>query len=223
MTPNTDNEADAHEALAMRDAPPRPDSEGDSIGSSSQKKSSRLTRKISIKRRLINWGIIILVALGVAFVVRTWVFETFYIPSGSMEPTLMIGDRILVDKLSFQLGGHVSTGDIVVFRRPPHESVIPHSIKYLVKRVIGLPGETISSHGGQVYINGKLLHEPFLPKGTITIPGITTQKIPPGHYFVMGDNREDSEDSRFFGPISSSLIVGKVVARIWPLGAFKIF
>jgi signal peptidase I len=175
-----------------------------------------------MKRRLINWGIIILVALGVAFVVRTWVFETFSIPSGSMEPTLMIGDRILVDKLSFQLGGHVSTGDIVVFRRPPHEKVIPHSIKYLVKRVIGLPGETISSHGGQVYINGKPLHEPFLPKGTITT-GITMQKIPPGHYFVMGDNREDSEDSRFFGPISGSLIVGKVVARIWPLGAFKIF
>ena len=222
MTPNIDNETDAHEALAMRDDPLRSGSEDDLIGSFSQKKSSRPTRKASLKRRLINWGIIILVALGVAFVVRTWVFETFYIPSGSMEPTLMIGDRILVDKLSFQLGGHISTGDIVVFRRPPHESVIPHSIKYLVKRVIGLPGETISSHGGQVYINGRLLHEPFLPKGTITT-GITTQKIPPGHYFVMGDNREDSEDSGFFGPISSSLIVGKVVARIWPLGAFKIF
>ncbi len=222
MTPDTDNETDAQEILTVRDNRTMSESECDPIGSSSPERSSRPAGRVSIKRRLMHWGIIILIALGVAFTVRTWVFETFYIPSGSMEPTLMIGDRILVDKLSFQLGGHIATGDIVVFRRPPHETIIPHSIKYLVKRVIGLPGETISSHGGQVYINGKLLHEPFLPKGTITT-GITTQKIPPGHYFMMGDNREDSEDSRFFGPISGSLIVGKVVARIWPLGAFKIF
>ncbi|MCL5446697.1 MAG: signal peptidase I [Actinobacteria bacterium] len=182
----------------------------------------RHKRKPSAKRRLIEWGVILLVAVSLAFVVRTSVLETFYIPSGSMEPTLMIGDRILVDKLSFQLGGKVATGDIVVFKRPPWANVGPPNIKYLVKRVIGLPGQTVSSHGGQVYIDGKLLKEPFLPKGTIT-QGIKTQTIPKNHYFVMGDNRPDSEDSRFFGPIPGSLIVGKVVARIWPLSRFKIF
>ena len=91
----------------------------------------RHKRKPSAKRRLIEWGVILLVAVSLAFVVRTSVLETFYIPSGSMEPTLMIGDRILVDKLSFQLGGKVATGDIVVFKRPPWANVGPPNIKYL--------------------------------------------------------------------------------------------
>jgi signal peptidase I len=161
------------------------------------------------------------IALVVAVVVRTFVFQTFYIPSGSMEPTLDIGDRILVDKLSYDFHP-VHTGDIVVFKRPPHADVGPPSIKDLVKRVIGLPGQTIWSHGGQVYIDGKILPEPWLPPGTVT-RGIRPQKIPPDHYFVMGDNRGDSLDSRYFGPIPGSLIVGRVVARIWPLSRFKIW
>lgn len=162
-----------------------------------------------------------MIALVVAVVVRTFVFQTFYIPSGSMEPTLDIGDRILVDKLSYDFHP-VHTGDIVVFKRPPHADVGPPSIKDLVKRVIGLPGQTIWSHGGQVYIDGKILPEPWLPPGTVT-RGIRPQKIPPDHYFVMGDNRGDSLDSRYFGPIPGSLIVGRVVARIWPLSRFKIW
>ncbi|MHB8264082.1 MAG: signal peptidase I [Acidimicrobiales bacterium] len=198
----------------------KPDVDADPVRPPGESESRK--RRPLASRRLIEWGVILLVAISVAFVVRTWVFETFYIPSGSMEPTLMIGDRILVDKLSFQFGGHVTTGDIVVFKRPPWANVGPPNIKYLVKRVIGLPGETISSHAGQVYIDGHLLKEPFLPKGTIT-QGIKTLTIPKNHYFVMGDNRVDSEDSRFFGPIPGSLIVGKVVARIWPLSRFKIF
>ena len=84
-----------------------------------------------------------------------------------------------------------------------------------IKRVIGLPGDVISSRGGQVYIDGRLLLEPFLPPGTVTT-GIVTQKVPPNEYFVMGDNRSDSQDSRYFGPISRSLLVGRVVLRIWP-------
>lgn len=162
-----------------------------------------------------------MIALVVAVVVRTFVFQTFYIPSGSMEPTLDIGDRILVDKLSYDFHP-VHTGDIVVFKRPPHADVGPPSIKDLVKRVIGLPGQTIWSHGGQVYIDGKILPEPWLPPGTVT-RGIRPQKIPPDHYFVMGDNRGDSLDSRYFGPIPGSLIVGRMVARIWPLSRFKIW
>jgi signal peptidase I len=147
-----------------------------------------------------------------------------------MLPTLQIGDRIIVDKLSYRLHD-VHRGDIVVFARPPLED---HEYADLVKRVIGLPGETISSKNGAVYINGKKLNEPWLPPGPDSYTGALSGddahpqfdlpgpvKIPPGEYFVMGDNRTDSEDSRFFGPIPKSLIVGRAVAVIWPLSQIK--
>jgi signal peptidase I len=172
------------------------------------------------RRWILEWFVVLAVAVGLAFAVRAFVLQTYFIPSPSMEPTLLVGDRILVDKLSYHLHG-VSRGDIVVFATPPKEMSDP-SIKDLVKRVIGLPGETISSSGGRVSINGKPLPEPWLPPGTVTT-GIATQKIPPNEYFVMGDNRSDSQDSRFFGPISRSLIVGRVVVRIWPFSRFHIF
>lgn len=170
---------------------------------------------------LIELVVIVVVVLGASFLVRTFVVQTFYIPSGSMIPTLQVGDRILVDKLSYHLHG-VGRGDIVVFSKPPLEH---QNINDLVKRVIGLPGETISSVNGQVYINGKLLHEPWLQPGVKTTPGPDPvpfnldkpYRIPAGEYYVMGDNRTDSEDSRWFGPIPRSLIVGRAFVRIWPL------
>jgi signal peptidase I len=171
-------------------------------------------------RWIIEWAVVLVVAILVAVGIRTFVVQTFFIPSASMEPTLMIGDRILVDKVSYHLHA-VHRGDIVVFATPPGEDAGPN-VKDLVKRVIGLPGETISSAGGQVVINGTPLKEPWLVAGTVTT-GITTQKIPAGEYFVMGDNRSDSQDSRFFGPIHRSLIVGRVVVKIWPLTSFHFF
>jgi signal peptidase I len=172
------------------------------------------------RRWILEWFVVLAVAVGLAFAVRAFVLQTYFIPSPSMEPTLLVGDRILVNKLSYHLHG-VTRGDIVVFATPPKEKSDP-TIKDLVKRVIGLPGDTISSSGGRVYINGKPLPEPWLPAGTVTT-GIATQRIPPNEYFVMGDNRSDSQDSRFFGPISRSLIVGRVVVRIWPFSRFHIF
>lgn len=160
----------------------------------------------------------IVVAVIASILVRSFLLEVFYIPSGSMEPTLDIGNRILVDKLSRSPGRF----NIVVFKRPPTDTVGPKNIKYLVKRVIGLPGNVISSQHCQVLINGKVLPEPFLPKGTCT-KSIAPQRVPRGTYFVMGDNRSDSYDSRYFGPIKASSIVGRVIMRIWPLGRFKVF
>jgi signal peptidase I len=170
---------------------------------------------------LVELVVIVVVVLGASFLVRTFVVQTFYIPSGSMIPTLQVGDRILVDKLSYHLHG-VGRGDIVVFSKPPLEE---QNISDLVKRVIGLPGETISSQNGQIYINGKLLKEPWLQPGVTSTPGpnpvpfnlAKPYKIPAGMYYVMGDNRSDSEDSRYFGPIPRSLIVGRAFVRIWPL------
>lgn len=176
------------------------------------------TRRISKNIRDIT--IIVVVALLFGVLVRTFVFQSFYIPSGSMIPTLNIGDRVIVDKLSYRFHS-VHEGDIIVFKTPPSDRGNP-AIKDLVKRVVGLPGETVSSANGKLYINGKPLSEPYLPKGSVTI-GVPKQTIPPGYLWVMGDNRGDSEDSRFFGPISEKLIVGRVFVKYWPLGAFRIF
>lgn len=189
--------------------------------------SDRVPKEPRTGRRRVPWAIewlvVAVVAVVVAVLVRTFVAEMFYIPSGSMEPTLQVGDRIVVDKLSYDLHA-IHRGDIVVFRRPPLE---PQHFSDLVKRVIGLPGETISSRDGSVYIDGKKLAEPWLPPGTYTgplpddphpqfnLPGPVV--IPKGEYYVMGDNRQDSEDSRYFGPIPRNLIVGKMVAIVWPV------
>jgi signal peptidase I len=176
--------------------------------------------------------IVVVVALAAALLLRTFVVQTFYIPSGSMEPTLQIGDRILVDKLAYHLHG-VDRGNIVVFRRPADENCGGPPVADLVKRVVGLPGETISLSKGHVYIDDKLLNENWLPtsvQGT-TFPGpagtaynlTKPYVIPSNEYFVMGDNRSDSCDSRYWGPISKSLIVGKVDVRVWPITSFHFF
>jgi signal peptidase I len=176
--------------------------------------------------------VVVVVALAAALLLRTFVVQTFYIPSGSMEPTLQIGDRILVDKLAYHLHG-VDRGNIVVFRRPADENCGGPPVADLVKRVVGLPGETISLSKGHVYIDDKLLNENWLPtsvQGT-TFPGpagtaynlTKPYVIPSNEYFVMGDNRSDSCDSRYWGPISKSLIVGKVDVRVWPITSFHFF
>ena len=165
----------------------------------------------------------LVVAVLLAVGVRVYVAQMFYIPSGSMLPTLQIGDRIVVDKLTYHLYA-VRRGDIVVFRRPPLE---PAPYADLVKRVIGLPGDTLSLSGGRVMVDGRILEEPWLPDpAPETLPSPLSAPfslnhpytVPAGYYFVMGDNRTDSEDSRYFGPIPRSLIVGKMAFRVWPLG-----
>ena len=170
----------------------------------------------------LEWLSVVVVALILAFGVRTYVAQMFYIPSGSMMPTLQVGDRIVVDKLSYRLHG-IRRGDVVVFRRPPLEQA---AYSDLVKRVIGLPGDTIASVGGRVYIDGRPLDEPWLPRPVpMTSPSPVPQPfslnqpftVPAGEYFVMGDNRTNSEDSRYFGPIRADLVVGKMAFVAWPL------
>jgi signal peptidase I len=175
---------------------------------------------------------VIAVAVALTVVLRTFVMQTYSIPSASMEPTLMIGDRIVVDKLSYDLHS-VGRSDIVVFARPADEHCGGTPVADLVKRVIGLPGETISLSGGQVYIDHKLLSEPWLPASIqrSTTPGPSSApyalhesfKVPANDVFVMGDNRTDSCDSRWWGPIPESTIVGKVDVRVWPVSRIHLF
>lgn len=177
--------------------------------------------------------VVLLAAIVVALLLHLFVVQTYFIPTSSMVPTLAVGDRIVVDKLSYDLHG-VHRGDIVVFATPATENCAGPPVPDLVKRIIGLPGETISLSGnGYVRINGKRLDETWLPasKQGSTYPGPSGTAyslahpftIPAGDYFVMGDNRGISCDSRYWGPIPKSSIVGKVDLSIWPLSALHIF
>ena len=144
----------------------------------------------------------------------------------------MIGDRIVVDKFSYHLHG-IGTGDIIVFSTPPTEDCAGPPVADLVKRVIGLPGQTISLSGGRVYIDGRVLPEPWLSPAvrTETQPGPGDQpfslhsayRVPGGDVYVMGDNRTQSCDSRYWGPVRESAIVGKADIRLWPLSRFTFF
>ena len=176
---------------------------------------TRLLGPKNHKTRLIReWVVIVAVALVASIVIRSYVFQTFYIPSGSMEPTLMIGDRIVVDKLSVDFGS-INRGDIVVFKAPPAENCGGEPVTDLVKRVIGVPGDTLSSKGNTILVNGKPLKEAWShwePLG----PAINPTTVKPGNYFVMGDNHNNSCDSRYWGTVPKSLIIGKAFVRIWP-------
>jgi len=183
-------------------------------------KPARPAHRSSGLRSAVEWAVIIAVALLGALLIRTVLFQAFFIPSASMDPTLKVHDRILVNKLSYRLHP-VHRGDIVVFKRSPN--MAEQGIKDLVKRVIGLPGETIqSAPDGQVEIDGHILAEPYLVPGINMGPPITKQIIPAGEYFVMGDNRDDSADSRVFGPIKRSQIVGRAFILIWPIPDFRL-
>jgi len=177
----------------------------------------RLRSKGSSKRAVTEWMLVLAIALVAAFLVRTYLFQTFYIPSASMQPTLQIGDRIIVSKVTYDFRS-VERGDIIVFRAPPaeHNDCGDPGVTDLVKRVMGLPGEVISSRGNNVTINGKVVPEPWFP-ATPLGPAIGTMKIPAGHYFVMGDNRTNSCDSRTWGTVPKPNIIGHVVFRIWPV------
>ena len=174
-------------------------------------------RQVSGVRNAVEWVVIIAGALLVAFLVKTFLVQAFYIPSGSMLPTLQEQDRVLVNKLSYDLHD-VHRGDIVVFESPQGEG----QIKDLIKRVIALPGETIEARDGRVLVDGQPIDERYLGPGITTGP-LEPQTVPPDHYFVMGDNRGNSKDSRFFGPIPKSRIVGRAFVKVWPLNHFRFF
>ena len=165
-------------------------------------------------RVLAETAIALVVAVLLALGVRTFGIQTFWIPSTSMVPTLQKGDRILVQKAFFNWHD-LHEGDIVVFARPPRDRCGPDGD--LVKRIIALPGQTIYSAGNTLYVNGRRLAEPYLPRIDPLGPPIPDAtrlhpfRVPAGDFYMLGDNRQISCDSRFWGPIKGSSIVGRVV------------
>lgn len=163
-------------------------------------------------RSAIEWVAVIVGALVVALVVKTFLIQAFYIPSESMTPTLKVGDRVLVNKLSYTTGD-IERGDVVVFSRPGGAGA--DGIEDLIKRVVALPGETVEGRDGRVYIDGQPLDEGYLP------PGVETSVFPPyevpeDHVWLMGDNRGASDDSRRFKGVPVDEVVGRAFVIIWP-------
>jgi signal peptidase I len=158
--------------------------------------------------------ILIAIALCLALLIRTFVAEPRLIPSESMYPTLHTGDRLVVEKVSYRFHPP-TTGDIVVFQSPEElqRRGYPQDQAF-IKRVIGLPGDIIGIANGTVYRNGQPLKEEYIAEPpNQPFPPV---KIPVGKYFVMGDNRNDSNDSRYWGFLPQKNIIGRAVFRFWP-------
>lgn len=154
-----------------------------------------------------SWILIIIVAFALSFLIRAYVVQPYRVEMTSMLDTLYPDDLVIVDKISYRFR-IPKRGEVVVFA-PPDDI----TSKY-IKRVIGLPGETISIRNGKVYINGGLLNEPYV--NSPTFPDLSEVNVPEGCIFVMGDNRSVSYDSRRFGPIKVDSIVGRALFVYWP-------
>ena len=154
------------------------------------------------------------IALVIAFVVRGFIVEPRYIPSGSMLPTLELGDRVAIEKVSYRFHP-VHHGDIIVFRTPPQLELLGYDAKQaFIKRVIAEPGQSVSVHDGTVYLDQEPLEEDFIAAA----PDYDLQEltVPPHSFFVMGDNRNNSNDSHIWGFVPEENIIGHAVARFWP-------
>ncbi len=205
---------------------------------------------MTASRRLRSLGELVVIvggALFFALAIQAYAVKPYLIPSESMLPTLEVGQRVIVDRVSHRLGGDPKLGDITVFMPPrgaerdgpqcgmpgegpsadtgpaSHRScsrpTAETSTQTYIKRVVGMPGDRISVRGGHVVRNGRRRAEPFTtPCGVGPECDLAAIVVPPGHYFLMGDNRGNSDDSRFWGPVARRQIIGKAVVTYWPPG-----
>jgi signal peptidase I len=195
----------------------------------------RLQGRRARRRFLGELPFLLLAALILTVLVKGFLVQAFYIPSRSMVPTLEVGDRVVVNRLAYRIG-EPAYGDVVVFLRPvgtdetppggPLSWVrravaqglggTPPGSEDLIKRVVGLPGDRIAGRDGQLFRNGRRVAEPYLGGSRVT-SDFGPVKVKPDHYWVMGDNREDSADSRVFGQVHRSTLVGRAVLTVWPI------
>jgi signal peptidase I len=158
---------------------------------------------------------VLVIALAIALVVRGFIAEPRYIPSGSMLPTLDLGDRIVVEKLSYHFQP-VHQGDVVVFRTPPQLELLGYDPQQaFIKRVIATPGQTVSVHQGTVYVDKIALDEPFIAaKPDYELPDLV---VPENTFFMLGDNRNNSNDSHIWGFVPAENVIGHAIFKFWPL------
>jgi signal peptidase I len=201
----------------------------------------RIQGRRARRRFLGELPFLLLAALILTVLVKGFLIQAFFIPSRSMEPTLEVGDRVVVNRLAYRVG-EPAHGDVVVFLRPVGTGEAPPSgplswvrravaqglggtppgSEDLIKRVVGLPGDLIEGRDGQLWRNRRRIPESYLT-GSVYTSDFGPVRVKPGHYWVMGDNREDSADSRVFGQVPRSTLVGRAVLTVWPfthLGGF---
>jgi signal peptidase I len=177
-------------------------------------------------RTIIDWIFTIVGAIAIVLAIKSWVVNPYRIPSSSMEPTLhcarpasgcesRFSDRVLANRLIYHFRDP-RRREIVVFEVPEIAKARCGAGGVFVKRIIGLPGEVIEERHGYVYINGKKLDEPYIRPDRRDPQNYHSYKIEPGHYFMMGDNRASSCDSRVWGTVPRANIIGKVFAIYWP-------
>jgi len=173
-------------------------------------------------------------ALVVAVLIKTFLIQPFFIPSRSMVPTLLVDDRVMVSKVNYRVG-EPQRNDVVVFENPwrldePDENIPERVVRAvlealgirtsstddLIKRIIAVEGDTVEIRANQLILNGEPLDEPYLAEGSV-MPDMESRTIPSGHLWMMGDNRSESSDSRVFGPVPETDIIGEAFVRIWPL------
>jgi signal peptidase I len=192
--------------------------------------STKPVRPRTSLRRVVTPAVLVVLSLAaIALLTPGLVFEHFWVPTPSMAATLIPGDHVLVDRLAYRVRAP-QRGDVIVFHPPGKRAVY-------IKRIIGVPGDVISLRDEAVYVNGKRLNEPYLGRsgGTRepTDPWSCSQRptswsltapyeVPAGTYFVMGDNRTDSDDSRDWGPVRRSAILGEAIVTIWPIGHLRL-
>jgi signal peptidase I len=199
-----------------------------------------MSRLAAMRRSsLVELVFIIAIAIFLALAVQAYAVKPYRIPSGSMEPTLAIGERVLVQRISHRLGGEPSVGDIIVFHPPAGADGVPAlcgapmidgractkptrkpSDQTFIKRVVAVGGDTIFIRHGLVVRNGREQPAPFAAScaGGDGCDMTTPIRIPKGSIFLMGDNRGNSEDSRFWGPLPITWVIGKAFATYWPPG-----
>ncbi len=207
------------------DPPPDPQApEVERIDTRSVAQARRARRAQNRRRAIYEWVVAIAVAVVVAFVIKTWVAQTFVIPSGSMENTLLIKDRVLVSKLSYRFGD-VGRGDVIVFDNPECIDNQECLYRQLIKRVVGVAGDKVSTKDGKLIVNGEAQAETYLKPGATTSMNGSCDRyrpddvvtVQPGELLVMGDNRLFSQDGRCFGPVNTDAVIGRAFLRVWPL------
>ncbi|MGN0350816.1 MAG: signal peptidase I [Roseburia sp.] len=182
-----------------------------------QEKTGVEENETSLMKEILGWIIPFVTALLIAIFIKDYLIINANVPSGSMENTIMTGDRLIGNRLAY-LKNDPKRGDIIIFHYPDNEEEI------YVKRVIGLPGETVEIRDGQIYIDGSdiPLDEPYLKEEWTVATGPYTFEIPEGCYLVMGDNRNDSWDARYWANkyVAEDKILGKAVFAYWPFSSF---
>ena len=219
--------------------------ENKQVQTKNQENKPEKEEKKSLKDEILEWGVALLVAVFIALLIRYFIFTPTMVMQTSMYPTLKEGERLYLSRMIRNFDQMPERGDIITFEQPDafpaegtvtayynkHEGVVDNFVRYFleigkrsfIKRVIALPGEHIEIASGKVYINGEILEEDYLVDGleTTNLDGeYYNLTVPEGYIFVMGDNRDGSQDSRAFGCIPFDKIEGKVLFRMWPLSEF---